>query len=50
MIKVDADYLVVGEGAIGLAFTDAPVDHSAARVVIVDRDGGGVGGRRRREA
>ena len=41
--SVDADYLVVGAGAMGLAFTDALVDHSDARVVIVDRRNG-VGG------
>jgi len=41
--SVDADYLVVGAGAMGLAFTDALVDHSDARVMIVDRRDG-VGG------
>lgn len=40
---LDADYLVVGAGAIGMAFTDALVDHSDARVVMVDRRYG-VGG------
>jgi hypothetical protein len=40
---VDADYLVVGAGAMGMAFTDALVDHSEARVVLVDRRHG-VGG------
>ena len=34
---VAADYLVVGAGAMGMAFTDALVDHSAARVALVDR-------------
>ncbi|PUA79900.1 NAD(P)-binding protein [Nocardioides currus] len=34
---IDADYLVVGAGATGMAFVDALVDHSDARVVIVDR-------------
>jgi hypothetical protein len=35
---VDADYLVVGAGATGLAFTDALVDHAdGARVAVVDR-------------
>lgn len=38
--QIDADYLVVGAGATGLAFTDALVDHSDARVVLVDRRGG----------
>jgi hypothetical protein len=32
-----ADHLVVGAGASGLAFVDSLVDHSDARVVIVDR-------------
>ena len=35
--RLDADYLVVGAGAMGMAFTDALVDHSDARVVMVDR-------------
>ncbi len=34
---VDADYLVVGAGAMGMAFTDALVDHADVRVAIVDR-------------
>ena len=34
---LDVDHLVVGAGAIGLAFADALVDHSDARVAIVDR-------------
>jgi hypothetical protein len=34
---VDADYLVVGAGATGMAFTDALIDHSDARVAMVDR-------------
>lgn len=40
---VDADYLVVGAGAAGMAFADALVDHSDARVLLVDRRHG-VGG------
>ena len=32
-----ADYLVVGAGAMGMAFTDALIDHSDASVVLVDR-------------
>jgi hypothetical protein len=40
---VEADYLVVGAGAMGMAFTDALLDHSDARVVLVDRREG-VGG------
>lgn len=40
---VEADYLVVGAGATGMAFTDALIDHADARVVLVDRRPG-VGG------
>ena len=40
---VDADYLVVGAGATGMAFTDALIDHADVRVVMVDRRHG-VGG------
>jgi hypothetical protein len=40
---VAADYLVVGAGAMGMAFTDAVTAHSEARVVMVDRRHG-VGG------
>lgn len=36
---IDADYLVVGAGAAGLAFADALVAHSDARVALVDRRG-----------
>ncbi len=32
-----ADYLVVGAGAAGMAFTDALVDHADVRVILVDR-------------
>lgn len=38
MTKIlDADYLVVGAGAMGMAFTDALVDHADVRVALVDR-------------
>ena len=43
METLDADYLVVGAGAMGMAFADALVDHSDARVVIVDRRHGAGG-------
>lgn len=33
---VDVDYLVVGAGAMGMAFTDALIDHSDATVALVD--------------
>ncbi|HTI77818.1 MAG TPA: NAD(P)-binding protein [Mycobacterium sp.] len=35
---IQADYLVVGAGAMGLAFTDALVSESDATVVVVDRN------------
>ncbi|HEU5037986.1 MAG TPA: NAD(P)-binding protein [Nocardioides sp.] len=34
---VEADYLVVGAGAMGMAFTDSLVDHADVRVALVDR-------------
>ncbi len=41
---VDVDYLVVGAGAMGMAFTDALIDHADdVRVALVDRRHG-VGG------
>src|SRR4051795_13452879 len=35
--RIEADYLVVGAGATGMAFTDALVDHADVRVALVDR-------------
>ena len=40
---VEADYLVVGAGAMGMAFTDALIDHAEVSVALVDRRYG-VGG------
>lgn len=40
---VEVDYLVVGAGAMGMAFTDALIDHADVRVALVDRRHG-VGG------
>lgn len=40
---LDADYLVVGAGATGMAFTDALIDHADVSVAMVDRRHG-VGG------
>ena len=37
MRTLDVDYLVVGAGAMGMAFTDALIEHSDARVALVDR-------------
>jgi len=35
--SLETDYLVVGAGAMGMAFTDALIDHGDAHVTIVDR-------------
>ena len=37
METIDADYLVVGAGAMGMAFTDTLVAQTDAKVVVVDR-------------
>jgi len=34
---LETDYLVVGAGAMGMAFTDALIDHADAHVTLVDR-------------
>lgn len=36
-VTVDADYLVLGAGAMGMAFADALTDHADVSVAIVDR-------------
>ena len=36
--NIEADYLVVGAGAMGLAFADTLVSESDATVVVVDRN------------
>ncbi len=35
--KLETDYLVVGAGALGMAFVDSLIDHSDADVVMVER-------------
>ncbi len=35
---IEADYLVVGAGAMGMAFTDTLVSETDATVVMVDRN------------
>src|SRR3954454_17942836 len=40
---LEVDYLVVGAGAMGMAFTDALIDHADVRVAIVDRRHGAGG-------
>jgi len=37
MSAIQADYLVVGAGAAGMAFVDALIDHADVKVVLVDR-------------
>lgn len=34
---ITTDYLVVGAGAMGMAFTDALIDHADVHVTLVDR-------------
>jgi hypothetical protein len=38
MQTIEADYLVIGAGATGMAFIDTLVEESAATVVVVDRN------------
>ncbi len=38
MRQLETDYLVVGAGAMGMAFTDALVDHADAHITLVDRN------------
>jgi hypothetical protein len=37
MAALETDYLVVGAGAMGMAFTDALIDHADVHVTLVDR-------------
>src|SRR4029078_2968145 len=37
MRSLQTDYLVVGAGAMGMAFTDALIDHADVHVTLVDR-------------
>ncbi len=37
MPSSETDYLVVGAGAMGMAFTDALIDHADVHVTLVDR-------------
>src|SRR5688500_7780634 len=37
MRSMETDYLVVGAGAMGMAFTDALIDHADVHVTLVDR-------------
>ncbi len=39
MNSIDTDYLVIGSGATGLAFTDTLIDETDAHVTLVDRHG-----------
>ncbi len=37
MAKIDTDYLIVGSGAVGMAFADTLLEQSDATITIVDR-------------
>ena len=39
MNSIETDYLVIGSGAAGLAFTNPLIDETAAPITIVDRHG-----------
>ena len=39
MKTIETDYLVIGSGAVGLAFADTLIDQSDAHVTLVDRHG-----------
>jgi len=36
-MKVDTDYLVIGAGAMGLAFADALLTRTEAHITLVDK-------------
>ncbi len=36
-MTTETDYLIVGSGAVGLAFADSLIDHSDADIIIADR-------------
>ena len=39
MAQIDTDYLIIGSGAVGMAFADTLLDESDAHVTIIDRHG-----------
>lgn len=39
MAAIETDYLIIGGGAVGMAFADTMIDESDAHVTIVDRQG-----------
>lgn len=39
MAAIETDYLIIGSGAVGMAFADTLLDESDADIVIVDRHG-----------
>ena len=39
MTTLETDYLIIGSGAVGLAFADTLIEESDARMIIVDRHG-----------
>ena len=39
MARIDTDYLIIGSGAVGMAFADTLLDETDAHITIVDRHG-----------
>ena len=39
MNPIETDYLIIGSGAVGLAFADTLIDESDAHITMVDRHG-----------
>ena len=39
MASIDTDYLIIGSGAVGMAFADTLLDETDAHITIVDRHG-----------
>ena len=39
MARIETDYLIIGSGAVGLAFADTLLDETDAHITLVDRHG-----------